>query len=75
MLKIHMVATLFIGEAVMHVVKKGLPHFSETHSYIHEEQEQLQPAEDTLPHFIQEETLLNWDQAVQQTPAGATAAS
>lgn len=74
MLKIHTVATLFIGEAVMHVVKKGLPHFLETHSYIHEEQEKLQPV-DTLPHFIQEETLLHWDQAVQQTPAGATAAS
>lgn len=58
----------------MHVVKKGLPHFSETHSYIHEEQEHLQPA-DTPPHFIQEETLLHWDQAVEQTPAGATAAS
>lgn len=33
MLKIHTVAIFFIGKAAMHVIKKGLPHLSETHSY------------------------------------------
>lgn len=32
-LRVHTVANLFIEEAVMHVVKMGLHHLSETHSY------------------------------------------
>lgn len=38
----------------------------------HGEQDQLQTT-DTLPHIIREGTLLNLDQAVQQTPLGAEA--